>query len=106
VLYDAFPASPSYLAEWLVEKLGPEQGEAVVWHWMNQPSLAESKSVAVSCVTPLLERVPSKRIAQFSPGGPQGACRHRVAGNDGAEQSLAKIRAIAEKHPAVAAALA
>jgi len=73
---------------------------------MNQPSLAESKSVAVSCVTPLLERVPSKRIAQFLLAALKEPAVIESLGNDGAEQSLAKIRAIAEKHPAVAAALA
>jgi hypothetical protein len=101
-LYDAFPASPSYLTEWLLEKLGPEQGEAVVWQWMNQPSVADSKSVAVSCVTPLLERVPSKRIAQFLLAALKEPAVIESLGNEGTEQSLAKIRAIAEKHPAVA----
>ena len=103
-LYDAFPASPSNLAEWVLDKLGPEQGEAVVWHWMNQPSLADSKSTAVSCVTPLLERVPSKRIAQFLLTALKEPAVIESLGDDGAEPYLAKIRAIAKKHPAVAAA--
>ena len=95
------PLGPVDAARAILEKLPPEQREEIVWLRINQPHLAAPNNPAiVQAVMPLVDLVPSQRIAAMV------VARIRSANPPGAEQALAKLRELASQQPGIAQALA
>jgi hypothetical protein len=104
--YRFVPLVPVPIARIVLEKMGPTEREEAVWQRTSAPGFGGPPGAIVDFVLPLLDLVPSKRIALplvTSLRNPQVLNLMRPGVADAA---LARIRGIAETQPAVADALA
>ncbi|HEY3818799.1 MAG TPA: hypothetical protein VGL81_16625 [Polyangiaceae bacterium] len=101
-LYAYFPWGEGPLAHDILEMMAPEQREPAIWARMSPHP---GDLLLVKLVLPLLDLVPSKRIAEALVARLRNPIVRNMLGPDAAENSMAQIKAVAEKHPAVAEAL-